>query len=164
MKSLSKITLAAYVLFLVWLILFKFSGDIPSVLAEYQTRSLNLIPFANVSQANITDVIYNFVAFVPLGLLLGVNFKQVTLWRKLAFVLAFSLGLEVTQFVLAIGATDITDVIANTSGGFLALLLYSAGYRHAGAEKQDRFIVVAGAILLIVFILLRTFVFRVNYR
>lgn len=109
-------------------------------------------------------MIANFVVFVPLGLLLGVNFKRINIWRKLAFVFSFSLIAEVIQFVLAIGATDITDVMTNTFGGLFGLILYSLGNKYADNEKLNRFIVVAGTVLFVLFVLLRFFVFKVKYQ
>jgi glycopeptide antibiotics resistance protein len=70
---------------LLWLVLFKLSLDVPSVL-DYQMRSLNLIPFAGFSRGNSRQMIDNLVVFIPLGLLLSVNIKRANLWRKLAFV------------------------------------------------------------------------------
>ena len=151
MKSLSKIVLALYLLFLLWLVLFKFSLNLSSVL-DHQTRSLNLIPFA--ASSSLREIIYNFVVFIPFGLFLSVNLKRATFWQRLALVCIFSLAVEITQFVFAIGATDITDVITNTLGGYLGLLLYDLSNKYVNNEKLDRFIAVAGTLLLIVFILL----------
>ncbi|WP_201394247.1 VanZ family protein [Ktedonobacter sp. SOSP1-52] len=163
MKSLSKILLAVYLLILLWIILFKLSIDVAPVL-DYQTRNLNLIPFAGSSRDNLREIIYNFVVFIPFGLLLSVNLKRANIWRRLALVCIFSLAAEMIQFVLAIGATDITDVITNTTGGFLGLILYDLSNKYVDNEKRDRFIVVAGTILLILFILLRFLFFKVRYQ
>jgi glycopeptide antibiotics resistance protein len=163
MKILSKTVFALYLLTLLWLVLFKFSFDLPSVLLDYQSRSLNLVPFVGFSQGSVREMIDNLVVFIPLGLLLSVNFKQIAFWPKLAFIFVFSLMAEMIQFVFAIGTTDITDVIMNTLGGLLGLAAYSLGKRYIDTEKLDRFIVVIGVILLIALIILRTFVFRVKY-
>jgi glycopeptide antibiotics resistance protein len=163
MKILSKTVFSLYLLTLLWLVLFKFSFDLASVLLDYQSRSLNLIPFAGFSQGSLREMIDNLIVFIPLGLLLNVNFKQVAFWPKLAFVFVFSLAAEVIQFVFAIGTTDITDVIMNTLGGLVGLAFYSLGKKYIDIEKLDRFIVIVGVILLVAFILLRTFVFRVRY-
>jgi glycopeptide antibiotics resistance protein len=120
----------------------------------YQTRILNLIPFAYFSRADLRELIYNVVFFIPFGLLLRVNHKRATLWRRLAFVCVFSLAAETIQFVFAIGVTDITDVITNTFGGFLGLMLYELINKYVDDDKLDRFIVVAGTISLMVFVLL----------
>jgi len=163
MKLLSKTLLTLYLLTLLWLVLFKFSYDVSSVLLDHQTRSLNLIPFVDVLRGNLREMIDNFVIFIPFGLLLGVNLKRTTFWRRLALVFIFSLGAEMIQFIFAIGTTDITDVITNTLGGFVGLMLYDVGKKHVDSEKLDRFIVIAGTILLVLFILLRVFFFRVRY-
>jgi glycopeptide antibiotics resistance protein len=150
-------------LILLWLILFKLSFDVSTVLFNHQARSLNLIPFTGATPGNLREMIDNFVIFIPFGLLLGVNLKQATVWRKLAFVFCFSLAVETLQFVLAIGITDITDVITNTLGGFMGLMLYDLSNKYVDSEKQDRFIVVVGMILLIALVLFRVLVLRVRY-
>jgi glycopeptide antibiotics resistance protein len=152
-KPLAKILLVFYLLSLIWLVLLKFSFDLSSVL-DSQTRSLNLVPFADISHDNLREAIYNFIVFVPLGLLLSVNLKRANFWRKLAFVFILSLTAEMIQLIFAIGATDITDVITNTSGGFLGLILYEFCSRYVHNEKLDRFIAVGGTILLAIVILL----------
>lgn len=163
MKTASKIVLALYLLILLWLVLFKFSYDLSGVLFGHQFSSLNLVPFANYSQGNWREMIDNFAVFIPFGLLLGVIFKQISTWRKLAFIFAFSLTAEIMQFALAIGRTDITDLITNTLGGLVGLGLYNLGSKYIDAKKLDLFIVAVGTILLIVLILLRVFVFRVRH-
>jgi glycopeptide antibiotics resistance protein len=90
--------------------------------------------------------------FIPFGLLLNVNFKKIDFLRKLAFILIFSITAELIQFVFAIGATDITDVITNTLGGFLGLKLYDVSNKFIDNEKLDRIITTVGIFLLFLFI------------
>lgn len=160
MKPLYKTLLELYVLFLLWLILFKTSVDFSSVLLHFQSRSLNLIPFAASRGREMID---NFVVFIPLGLLLSVNFKQASFWRKLTFVFGLSFAAEVLQYVLAIGATDINDVILNTSGGLFGLALYALNSKYVDNKKLDRAIVAVIATLLVCFLYLRFFVLHVRY-
>ncbi len=162
MKLLSKTLFVSYVLLLLWLVLFKLSYDVLTVLG-HQARSLNLIPFADFSRGNLGEMISNFVVFVPLGLLLSINFKQITFLRKLAFIFLFSLAAEMIQFALAIGTTDITDVIMNTLGGLFGLGAYKLGVTYLEAEKVDRFIVTVGTVLFVLIMVLRIFVFKVRY-
>ena len=162
MKPLFKTVLALYLLTLLWLVLLKTSLDLSSVL-DLQMRSLNLIPFADFSRVSLRGMIDNLIVFIPLGLLLSVNFKRVSFWRKLAFVFIFSLTAEIIQFVLAIGVTDITDVVTNTLGGLVGLVLYGFGNKYVDRDKLDRFIVAVITVLLILFILFRFLVFRVRY-
>lgn len=162
-KSLSKALLALYLLVLLWLVLFKFSFNF-SLILNNQTRSINLIPFAFVNErGNLREIIYNCAVFIPFGLLLSVNCKRANFLRKLAFVLVFSLTAEIAQFVFAIGITDITDLITNTFGGFLGLILYHLSNKYIKNEKLDRFIVLVGIALLVFFLLLRVLFFNVGY-
>jgi glycopeptide antibiotics resistance protein len=164
MKVASKTLLAVYLLVLLWLLLFKLSMQPTSVIVNYQIRTINLIPFADVSKGNPLELAYNVIAFIPLGLLLGVNFSKTVFRRKLFFILLLSMSVEITQYILSIGRTDITDVITNTLGGYLGLLLYDLSHKYADKEKLDRFIVVAGTILVVLFLLLRFFALRARYQ
>lgn len=131
MTLLSRALFAAYLLILLWLVLFKFSYDPIGVIRDYQTRSLNLIPFA---YANKSEVVSNIFAFIPFGVMLGVDFKRVLTRYKIAVIFFFSLAVEVIQFALAIGATDITDIIANTLGGVAGLTGQS---RHQEVHERE---------------------------
>ena len=44
--------------------------------------------------------------------------------------------LEIMQFLLAVGASDITDFLANTAGGILGILLYNVFSRCFKAKTQ----------------------------
>ena len=159
-KALSRILFAAYLLMLLWLVLFKFSYDPLGVIRDYQTRSLNLIPFAATHRS---EMIANILAFIPFGILLGVNFKQVAFRHKLAAIFAFSLAVESIQFALAIGVADITDVIVNTLGGFIGLTAYAVLSKYSSDKHLDRSIIVAGSLILLTILYLRIFVFMVRY-
>jgi glycopeptide antibiotics resistance protein len=108
-------------------------------------------------------MIDNVIVFIPFGLFLSANFKQVTLWQKLVAIFAFSFVIEIVQYVLAIGAADITDVITNTFGGFIGLVLYKQLNDHIDKEKLDQCVATVILVLLIVLMLLRMLVFRVRY-
>ena len=163
MRSLSRVLLALYLLTLLWLTLFKLSYDIPSILANYQTRSLNLIPFVTYGQTGISETVSNFVTFIPFGLLLSLNFKKAALWRLLIVVFGFSVAVEALQFILAIGTTDVTDVVTNTFGGLVGIVLYRLANKIVKTETLDRIIIAVGVTLFVAFILLRLLVFRVRY-
>jgi glycopeptide antibiotics resistance protein len=157
------VVLALYLLTLLWLVLFKLSYDISSILIGYQTRSLNLIPFVTLGQTGLSETVSNVVTFIPFGLLLAVNVKQTSPWRLLLVVLAFSLVVEILQLALAIGTTDATDVVTNTLGGLIGLALYRLVNTVVRAEILDAIITLVGLTLFIAFLLLRLFVFRVRY-
>lgn len=160
MRALSRILFAAYLFILLWLVLFKFSYDPLAVIRDFETRSLNLVPF---SFARNSEMIANFIAFIPFGLLLGVNFKELAFRYKAAVIFAFSLAVEIVQYALAIGVTDITDILMNTLGGLAGLAAYAAVNRYANSKYLDKGILAAGTLILLAFLYLRLFVFIVRY-
>jgi glycopeptide antibiotics resistance protein len=154
----------AYLSVLLWLVLFKFSADPLAVIASYQQRSLNLIPFAD---SGLRDMLDNFLAFFVFGLLLGINDRSHGFVPKVAFVTLLSLAVEALQYVLALGATDITDVLMNGLGGMAGLALTDLAHkylRHGNVARILDLVVTAFvAALLLAFLWLRTFVFQVRY-
>lgn len=155
MKILPRALLALYVIVLIWLVLFKLKFNISPVL-NYHHRSLNLIPFAAPSivngEINYGEMILNSLFFIPFGLLLNVNSRKAGFLTNLGFIMGFSLTAEFIQYIFAIGATDITDVITNTFGGFLGLILYDVSNKYINKEKLDRIIVSGGILLFVLFI------------
>ena len=156
-RLFSRGLLALYLVLLIWLILFKLQYNILSVF-HYQHRSLNWIPFADhsIESGNYREMVDNIIIFIPLGLLLNVNFKALRFFPKLAFIMSLSLTFEFFQLIFAIGATDITDIITNTFGGFLGLKLYDVSNRYMSNKKLDRIILFALILLLAILLYLRT--------
>jgi glycopeptide antibiotics resistance protein len=120
-KRLSYAVFGIYFILLVWLVLFKFStsfSDLPNI------RSINLIPLYYDQQTSThgKEVFFNIIVFIPLGIYVQVfrhNWNIITKWTVAVLT---SLLLEVIQFIFAIGASDITDLIGNTLGGMLGIL------------------------------------------
>ena len=122
-KTITKILFAVYLGILAWAIVLKFGFSLADL---DRGRSLNLIPFHYDTEATFhaKEVIQNVLAFVPVGIylkMLGVSVKNAALTG-----LAVSLIFEIQQFVLACGASDITDVITNTAGALAGAVLYAA--------------------------------------
>jgi glycopeptide antibiotics resistance protein len=88
-------------------------------------RSVNLIPF-NDPSIFITENILNVVIFVPLGVYAGVLFKRWAFSKKLLLFFLLSLIVEALQFILRLGAFDVTDLITNTVGGITGLMIFKA--------------------------------------
>ena len=87
-------------------------------------RSINFIPFHYGQETSMQkkEVLYNIMAFVPLGVYIHMFRAKWKLAKKVLIVLLCSFLFEVVQFVFAIGASDITDLIGNTLGGFVGIL------------------------------------------
>ena len=130
-RKLYYITVAlfvVYLLFLVWVVLFKLGFS----LSEIGTiKAYNFIPFHYEDGHNIgfhiSEVRDNILIFIPVGAFLCLLFKEILFWGKAALIFAVSLALECSQYILAIGSFDITDLIANTVGGVIGIGVCLAG-------------------------------------
>lgn len=129
-KTLAWALFGIYLAMLVWIILFKMATG-PGQLGRM--RSVNLIPFyyeKNVEfSIHFSEMGRNLVAFVPFGIYLSMLLPEFPLWRKGAIPALFSLGLECAQCLLAVGCSDITDVMMNAAGGILGMGIYALGKR-----------------------------------
>jgi glycopeptide antibiotics resistance protein len=107
-------------------------------------RSINWIPAFNAK-----ETLLNFLAFSPIGLYLGMLLKdkeKKSAWLKsVLFISLLSLLFEVTQYILALGTSDITDLITNTLGGMAGFAFYFAIRKRMG-EKTDRAFITLGSI------------------
>ena len=113
-KKMTVGLLIFYLIALVWIILFKLqfsTADLPHI------RNINLVPFAE------SVIIKNGVAFIPYGVFVHILWEQKSFVTQCVPILATSLLLEVLQFVFAIGASDITDLIMNSLGGIAGILI-----------------------------------------
>ena len=64
----------------------------------------------------LPENIMNVVVFVPVGLLLGVAFRNMTWWRAFLIGFVISVSIETLQLVFYKGFSEIDDVIHNTLG------------------------------------------------
>ncbi|WP_227868385.1 VanZ family protein [Clostridioides sp. ZZV15-6388] len=122
-----------YVLITIRIILFK---DIP-IYAIFKGgfRSVNLIPFytvwefmtdSNISLVRaIANIIGNVGIFIPMGIFLPVVLKKLDKRNIIIIISLISLGFELIQYILAIGSSDIDDVILNSLGGILGIIIYT---------------------------------------
>ena len=114
-----------YLLLLIWIILFKLQF---SMEALDRGRALNLIPFhygKGIGGAyHFKEMLDNVLIFMPMGIYLQMLLPKSKFYTKVLVIAGTSLCLEIAQYVLAVGRTDITDLITNTAGGFLGLALY----------------------------------------
>lgn len=112
-----------YFLFMVWLIIFKLNFSLTTIRS---VREVNVIPFyyKNVIPGDIPlmEALFNLLVFLPFGFFLHNSFKENHL-RNAVVIIGISLIFELLQYVFSIGATDITDVITNSVGGIVGLVI-----------------------------------------
>lgn len=121
------ISFVFYILFLLWNILFKYVTPWDLFSSERVVyRGINLIPFNDIMEGNYNqlDVIGNIILFVPLGIYASMFFKEAKIYKNIGVIVLISLVFEVSQYIFAIGASDITDIITNTVGGIIGIGLY----------------------------------------
>ena len=119
-KRLSSIVFGIYLFLLVWLALFKFAtslSELPSI------RGINFIPFYydQETSAHLKEVLYNIIVFVPLGVYVQIFKEDWKIAKKCMVTFWISFLFEIVQFIFAIGASDITDIIGNTLGGIIGI-------------------------------------------
>lgn len=98
--------------------------------AAHDQRSIDLIPFNGFVDPPIwygpwTNTFGNILLFLPVGLLMALIIgrrRRAVLWATL-LGLTISLVIEVTQYVLAVGYSDVDDLLTNTLGAFLGAWL-----------------------------------------
>ena len=132
-----------YLAALTWIILFKMAVSFDTI--DHGIRSLNLIPFKGAmitnGRINFSEMIDNILVFCPFGIYIGVLYRRWNLSEKVLSFFSVSLIYEVLQYVLAIGRSDITDVIMNTVGGIVGLLIYSLLNKICRNERMTEIVV-----------------------
>ncbi|NFV13939.1 VanZ family protein [Clostridium sporogenes] len=156
MKKLGKILLLVYGLLLIWILLFKFSISPSAVISRAfdgaSYRHINLIPL--MESGGRKEVLLNFIIFIPLGVVAQLVGKKNSIIKNMIYILIFSLFIEVSQYILAVGATDITDLLTNTFSGDLGILFYMGLSRLLDTKKLDKILVIVGLTLLVLTVLL----------
>lgn len=151
-----------YLVLLVWIVLFKLSFSLEGLVGH---SSVNLIPFYYGSDVNtrfhLKEVLYNILIFVPFGLFL----RMFEVRGKFIVLCGFltSLLLEVLQYLLGIGASDITDLLGNTSGVIVGIVFYFILEKiFRSREKVNHFLMILAIGVLVLFLGLFLILFVAN--
>lgn len=152
-KKLNIWAFALYLWLLVWVIALKFNSKV--VIADshtYATWSLaerlgkNWIPFyslkADYDWDGILQPLMNLLIYLPFGFYVK-HFTQNNA-KTVLIALASSLAFELLQLFTGLGSCDATDVIINTLGAVIGMLLYGIKAR---PKLQDGFNVVFTCLL-----------------
>jgi glycopeptide antibiotics resistance protein len=134
-----------YLILLVWLVLWKLHAPF---IGREDMREIKLIPFAagdGYGSSSPFEVAGNLAVFVPFGLYLGILLPRWSWWQVGAAATAVSLVFETIQYVTAVGASDITDVISNTAGGLLGFGLLVLARRQL---RRDAMPILSGLLTL----------------
>ena len=160
-NSTNKFTIVLFVIYLMalcWILLFKLGVRF----SYMENREVNLIPFREPLMLNgkidFGEIIMNVIIFVPLGVYTGMVFKKWIFGKNIFFFFLVSLIVEALQFILRVGAFDITDTITNTLGGIIGLLIFKTIEKvlknSVRAQKFINIIAAIGTALMILLLLL----------
>jgi glycopeptide antibiotics resistance protein len=133
-RVLLVVLFAVYLVLLAWIVLWKL--EVPYV-GGGALRQIKFVPFASSAGAGASapsEVVGNVVLFVPFGLYVGLLAPSWPWWKAVGAAAGASLFLELAQYVLAVGRSDITDVIVNTAGGAVGIGLLALARRGLGAR------------------------------
>lgn len=147
---IASILFLLYLVLLIWIILFKLQF---SITALDRVREINLIPFYYKEEISFhaIEVLENVLIFVPFGIYLCLVFQRSRLRSKLLFIAGMSMLLEVCQYVLTVGRSDITDLITNISGGLIGIFLYNTVVRLFHNQRRiDQIIIISATIVTVV--------------
>ncbi|AMM56589.1 TPA: glycopeptide resistance protein VanZ1 [Clostridioides difficile] len=125
--NITKGLFIVYIIILTWIILFKLQFDISS-LETMNLRSINLVPFAGSliinNRVDISEIILNVAIFVPFGIYVCMLKEEWSFIKKVIPIFITSLVFETLQYIFALGASDITDLIGNTLGGIIGIAVF----------------------------------------
>ncbi len=143
-----------YLAVLFWIIVLKLS-----VRFTYmgQQRSMNLIPFNQPlmlnGKADLGEIILNALVFIPMGVYVAILFKKWLVIKSILFFALSSLVLESIQYITALGAFDITDIINNTLGGTVGLFLFKILEKLTGnSQKAQKIVNILALLATVAFI------------
>jgi glycopeptide antibiotics resistance protein len=157
-KKLTNTLFIIYLVALLWILVFKLGVQF----SYMGKRRINLIPFNELlvlkGKVDFVEMILNAVIFVPLGIYIGVLFKRWTYGKKIFLLFIISLLIEGLQFILKVGAFDTTDIITNSLGGIIGLLIFKAIEKafknNFKAQKFVNIIAATGTVLMTLLLLL----------
>lgn len=158
MKS-KKLTLGLLIFYLValtWIIVLKmqfpFSGNLPEL------RNINLIPFGGSlivnGEVSFSEIIKNVLVFIPFGILISLLWERKSFVQKILPIVLTSFIFETLQFIFEIGASDITDIISNSFGGVIGIVITGviAKIFKNNWQKIINIISLVGCIILTLFV------------
>lgn len=129
-----------YCILLSWVILFRL--NIAEFCGKY--NGICYIPFEDKynytsSLAKFICEIGNVISFIPAGIYLSLFFKENQIinrvLKSICFIIILSLFFEVVQYILVIGFSSTTDLIHNTIGGLIGIVIYEVFRRYVSNEK-----------------------------
>ena len=163
-NRLTTVLFMIYLIAIGWILLLKLG-----VRFSYMgKRSVNLVPFSEPSILTSENIL-NVVIFVPLGIYAGTLFERWIFSKKLLFFFLLSLSVEALQYILRVGAFDVTDIINNTLGGLIGLMIFETIKKTVNSSVKARKIIniiaaTGTAFVILLLVLLKMNMLPVRYQ
>lgn len=154
-KRATSILFIVYFLLLTWIIVFKMELSISNLVTE---RSINFIPFKESVIVNgrilFSEIINNAIVFIPVGVFTAMLYDNWNFIKMAAVPFGISLLYEIIQYIFAVGACDITDLINNTLGGIVGILIFKLRRKALGdkAYKVVNIFSIVCVVLIVIMI------------
>ncbi|OMF38451.1 hypothetical protein BK133_02725 [Paenibacillus sp. FSL H8-0548] len=155
--------LISYIFLFLLIFLFKYVSPLDLFSPDrIYIRSVDVIPFYTIysylsGALNVptiivmTNILGNIILFMPLGVYVQLLKKDKRISISMVIVFLISLLVEIFQFIFGIGATDIDDIILNSLGGLIGILVYKALLLSFKDEEKVRLTIVVTGLILILF-------------
>ncbi|QWQ38818.1 VanZ family protein [Gemella sp. zg-570] len=118
---ISNILFCLYLVFLTWIIIFKLDLDVFSFIKNHSARNINLLPYAYM---NKLEVFLNILVFIPFGIYGKIISDNSSGLSVISYAFSLSFFYEAAQYIFGVGYSDITDLIDNTLGAIIGVLLF----------------------------------------
>lgn len=99
-------------------------------------QAVNLVPFHSITDYLFNDgtlslgnVLGNVVLFLPPGIYLTLFNRTKKITINTLWIVLISVAVEILQYVMRVGVTDIDDVLLNGLGGFLGIIIFKIIYK-----------------------------------
>lgn len=142
MKNDKKICVVLLIVYITALLYFLFFSEFLGRTSVAEDLRYNLVPFREIrrfikyaSQIGLygvaVNLVGNVVVFIPLGYFVGIFQKEPKrIWKGIMWTFTFSLEVELIQLITRVGICDVDDLILNTIGGAVGIIIYGIIHRY----------------------------------
>jgi glycopeptide antibiotics resistance protein len=174
-RKQNPLTIGLFVIYLIaitWIILFKVQISLEDIshLRDIKLRDINLIPFYDpeikIKTVFINDIIYNILVYVPFGIYLCLMETRLSNIKKIICFFIVSLFFETLQYILAIGTSNITDIINNTIGGIAGIGIYNMVkhiFKNSYKKALNLLSLIATILMILFFIALKARILKIIF-
>jgi len=112
------------------------------------TNGVNLVPFSTImsyitgiangnSGVALMNLLANIFLFIPLGFYVEVLLRERKMKFKMLLIILIPIIVELIQYIFSLGIADVDDVILNSIGGLLGILVFMVVEKLYCIVKKD---------------------------